>query len=142
VDNHAQLAHLSRMDILSVFGIRGRPKEVHQLEDALSALGLHPKRVPDSVKLAAVKLMKEAEGGAMADAEVSYARAAPLLVYCMLGIDDYTTANGAGDTAAAEFRLRHAIESGESLDARLAMLTVIANVVHPAIIEEFDLQVD
>jgi len=130
------------MDILSVFGIRGRPKEVHQLEDALSALGLHPKRVPDSVKLAAVKLMKEAEGGAMADAEASCARAAPLLAYCMIGGDDYTTANGTGETAAAEARLRHAIESGESLDARLAMLTLLAQATHPEIIDRFDLRVD
>ncbi len=130
------------MDILSVFGIRGRPKEVHQLEDALSARGLHPKRVPDSVKLAAVKLMKEADGGAMADAEASCARAASLLVYCMLGSDDYTTANGTGETAAAEARLRHAIESGESHDARLAMLTLLARVIHPDVVEKFDLELE
>ena len=50
------------MDILSVFGIRGRSKEVHHLNDALRDVGLHSARVPDSVKLAAVKLLKEAEG--------------------------------------------------------------------------------
>jgi len=142
VDIHRQLAHLSRMDILSVFGIRGRPKELHQLEDALSALGLHPERVPDSVKLAAVKLMKEADGGTMEDVEASCARAAPLLGYCMLGSDDYTRANGTGETAAAEARLCHAIEGGESLDARLAMLTLFARVIHPDVVERFELKLE
>ena len=130
------------MDILSVFGIRGRPKEVHPLEDALSALGLHPKRVPDSVKLAAVKLMKEAEGGAMANTEASCALAAPLLAYCMLGSDGYKTANGTGETAAAEARLRHAIETGKSLDARLAMLTLLARVINPDVVERFELELE
>ena len=55
------------MDILSVFGIRGRSKEVHHLNDALRDVGLHSACVPDSVKLAAVKLLKEAEGGKLSN---------------------------------------------------------------------------
>jgi hypothetical protein len=136
------LPHINSMDILSVFGIRGRPKEVHQLEDTLLARGLQPGRVADSVKLAAVKLMKEAEGGAMVDAEVSCARAASLLVYCMLGSYDFTTRNGLAETAAAEARLRHAIESGESLDAHLIMLTLLARVIHPDVVGKFDLEIE
>ena len=48
----------------------------------------------------------------------------------------------AASTAAAEARLRHAIDSGESLDARVAMLTLLANVVEPGVVERFDLAVD
>ena len=128
------------MDILSVFGIRGRSKEVHHLNDALRDVGLHSARVPDSVKLAAVKLLKEAEGGKLTDPAKSCAEAAPLLAYCMLGIDDFTSANGETLREAAECRLRLAIDYGESLDARLAMLTLIAGTIHPGVVEAFDLE--
>jgi hypothetical protein len=65
-----------------------------------------------------------------------------LLGYCMLGSDDYTRANGTGETAAAEARLCHAIEGGESLDARLAMLTLFARVIHPDVVERFELKLE
>ncbi len=130
------------MDIFGVFGIRGRAKEVHHLDDAFQALGLHPARVPDSVKLAAVKLLKEAEGGKMLDAVKSCMDAALLLAYCMLGSDSFMEANGRAKTDAAKFRLRLSIRNGESLDAKLAMLTLFADTIHPAVVQEFDLEVE
>ena len=75
----------STLDILSIFGIRGRSKEVYRLDDALRAAGLVPKQVPDSVKLTTLKLLKEAEGGILADRDASGARAAPMLAYFVLG---------------------------------------------------------
>ncbi len=35
------------MDILNIFGIRGRAKEVYRLDDAMRLVGLHPQGVPD-----------------------------------------------------------------------------------------------
>ena len=128
------------MDILSVFGIRGRSKEVHHLNDALRDVGLHGASVPESVKLAAVNLLKEAEGENLLDPAKSCAEAAPLLAYCILGSDDFTSANGDSLREAAERRLRLAIDHGESLDARLALLTLIAGTIHPAVVESFDLE--
>ena len=58
----------------------------------------------------------------------------------MLGIDDFTSANGETLREAAECRLRLAIDYGESLDARLAMLTLIAGTIHPGVVEAFDLE--
>jgi len=130
------------MDILGIFDIRGRAKEVHHLDDAFHALGLHPARVPDSVKLAAVKLLKEAEGGKMLDAVKSCMDAALLLAYCMLGSDSFMEANGRSKTDTAKYRLRLSICDGKSLDAKLAMLTLFANTIHPAIVQEFDLEVE
>lgn len=130
------------MDILSVFGIRGRSKEVHRLNDALRALGLPPKLVPDSVKLTTIKLLKEAGGGTPADIDAGCERVAPMLAYCVLGREEFTATNGAVATSAIEARLRHAIESGESLDAQLAMLTLLAQVIRPEVVERFDLQMD
>ncbi len=142
MDIRAGLDHLARMDILSVFGIRGRAKEVYRLDGAMRAFGLEPKGVPDSVKLTVLRLLKDAEGGAIADIDVSCERVAPVLAYCVLGRDDFDEVNGSEATAAAEARLRHAIDSGESLDARVAMLTLLANVVEPGVVERFDLAVD
>ncbi len=130
------------MDILSVFGIRGRSKKVHRLDDAMRAVGLAPKRVPDSVKLTVLNLLKDAEGGVMADVDASCARAAPMLAYCVLGSEEFSKANGRDATSAIEARLHHAIESGESLDARFAMLTLLAKVTQPEVIERFDLRLD
>lgn len=130
------------MDFLSVFGIRGRSKEVHRLDDAMRAVGLVPKLMPDSVKLTVLKLLKEAEGGVLADVDASCARAAPMLAYCVLGSEEFSEANGPDATSAIEARLHHAIEIGESLDARIAMLTLLAKVTQPEVIERFDLRLD
>ena len=130
------------MDIFGVFGIRGRAKEVHHLDDAFQALGLHPARVPDSVKLAAVKLLKEAEGGKLRDAVKSCMDAALLLAYCMLGSDSFMEANGGAKTDAAKYRLRLSTRDGTCLDAKLAMLTLFADTIHPAGVQEFDLEVE
>jgi hypothetical protein len=128
------------MDILSVFGIRGRAKEVHRLDDAMRAVGLAPKRVPDSVKLTVLNLLKDAEGGALENVDASCARAAPMLAYCVLGSAEFRKVNGPDATSAIEARLHHAIESGESLDARFAMLLLLAKVTQPEVIERFDLR--
>ena len=142
LDNHGKLAHAVHMDILSVFGIRGRPKEVYRLDGAVRGQGLAPKDLPDSVKLTLLRLLKDAEGGVIADIEESCERAAPLLAYCVLGRDAYSKANGPTATSAVETRLHHAIENGASLDARIAMLTLLAKVTEPAVIERFGLRVD
>ena len=87
------------MDILSVFGIRGRPKEVHRLSDALRDAGIHPALVPDSVKIAVIKLLRENDGGKIADIDTSCEKAATMVAYCMLGRDEYADVN---DVAAAD----------------------------------------
>lgn len=130
------------MDFLSVFGIRGRSKEVHRLDDAMRAVGLPTKLVPDSVKLTVLNLLKDAEGGVLSDVDASCARAAPMLAYCVLGQKEFSEANGPDATSAIEARLHHAIEIGESLDARVAMLTLLAKITQPEVIERFDLRLD
>ena len=37
----------------------GRPHEIRILDDALRTAGLHPRLVPDAVKIATVKILKE-----------------------------------------------------------------------------------
>lgn len=130
------------MDILSVFGIRGRPKEVHRLSDALRDAGIHPALVPDSVKIAVIKLLRENDGEKIADIDTSCEKAAPMVAYCMLGRDEYADVNDVAAADEVENRLRLAIDSGESLDAQLAMLTLLARVTHPDVVDTFDLEID
>jgi hypothetical protein len=130
------------MDILSIFGIRGRAKEVYRFDDAMRVVGLPPKGVPDSVKLTFLNLLKDAEGGVIANIDASCTRAAPMLAYCVLGREAFSKATGPDSTTAIEARLHHAIEYGESLDARIAMLTLVAKVTQPEVIERFDLRLD
>ncbi|MEC8202436.1 MAG: hypothetical protein VX075_02975 [Pseudomonadota bacterium] len=130
------------MDILSVFGIRGRPKEVHRLSDALRNAGIHPALVPDSVKIAVIKLLRENDGGKIADIDTSCEKAAPMVAYCMLGRNEYADVNDVAAVDEVENRLRLAIDSGDSLDAQLAMLTLLARVTHPDVVDTFDLEID
>ena len=130
------------MDILSVFGIRGRPKEVHRLSDALRDAGIHQALVPDPVKIAVIKLLRENDGGKIADIDTSCEKAAPMVAYCMLGRDEYADVNDVAAADEVENRLRLAIDSGESLDAQLAMLTLLARVTHPDVVDTFDLEID
>ncbi len=129
------------MDILSIFGIRGRPKEVHYLNDAIREIGIQPSLVADSVKISVIKLLREAEGGNFKDIVASCEKAAPMVVYCMLGRDDYEEINNGEAADEIEKRLSLAINSGDSLDAQLIMLTLFANIAHPNVIEKFDLNI-
>ena len=130
------------MDIFGVFGIRGRSKEVFRFEDALRGLGLKPEVVSHALKLAAIKLMKEAKERNTFSLEADCSKAAPIICYSILGPEAYMRANGAEALEAAEKRLISAIKLGESLDARLAMLTLLSKAIHPDVIKKFDLKID
>jgi hypothetical protein len=124
--------------MLGLFGIFGRSQEVQRIDDALRACGLHPNRMPDAVKLTMLKQLKEAHGGRSPTMD-SCASAAELLVYCSLGAKEFGQANGAARTEAAESRLVAALDAGYGADARLVLLTLHAHVVHPSVVERFDL---
>ena len=118
------------MDILSIFGIRGRPKEFFLLGDALAAM------------LSVLKLLREAKSSREMRVYQNYIEVAPLLSYCILGPEDFNVINGIQAMEKAESRLCFAIETGDSLDAELAMLTLFAKITHPDVVKRFKLSVD
>jgi hypothetical protein len=124
--------------MLGLFGIFGRSQDVQRIDDALRALGLHPNRMPDAVKLTMLKQLKEANGGRSPSMEAC-ASASELLVYCSFGAKEFSQANGPSRTEAAEARLVAALEAGYGPDARLVLLTLHAHVVHPSVVEQFNL---
>jgi hypothetical protein len=124
--------------MLGLFGMFGRSQELQSLDQALRDGGLHPRLVPDAVKLTTVKLLKEAAGANPGAGQ--YAAAAELLGYCVLGAPDFTGRNGEGLTESVEARLAAALEAGDSLDARLVLLALHAGVIQPSVVERYELE--
>lgn len=123
---------------LSIFF--GRPREIHLLDGALRRAGLHPRLVADAVKIAAVKLVKEAAGPH--PDEAALAAAADMLAYCILGPEDFAAANGADPTEAVEARVDRAVQAGDDLDARLILLTMGAGAIAASTREKHGLRAD
>ena len=124
--------------MLGLFGIFGRSLDMQHIDDSLRAHGLHPNRMPEAVKLTMLKQLKEANGG-RGPTPQACASAAELVVYCSLGAKEFAQANSPGRTEAAESRLVAAMEAGYGPDARLVLLTLHAHVIHPSVVERFNL---
>jgi hypothetical protein len=124
--------------MLGLFGIFGRSIDLQRIDDSLRAHGLHPNRMPEAVKLTMLKQLKEANGGRSPTAQAC-AAAAELVVYCSIGEKEFLEANDPGLTQQAEARLISALESGYGLDARLVLLTLHSHVIHPSVVERFNL---
>jgi hypothetical protein len=126
--------------MLGLFGIFGRSQEMQGLDDAFRAVGLHPRAVPDAVKLTVLKQLKETRGRSVSDPHARTA-AAELLGYCVLGEQDFARSNDPNRTSAVEARLVAAIESGVGQDARLVLLTLHAGLTNPSVIDRYGLAV-
>ena len=125
--------------MLGLFGIFGRSHELKHLDQALLTVGLHPRLVPDAVKLTTLKLLREAGAGRNPAAATA---AAELLGYCILGAEEFTESNGPGLSESVEARLAVALEAGDSLDARVVLLTLHAGVIQPGVVERYELRSD
>lgn len=123
------------------FGLFGRSREMKRLDQAMSAVGLDPRLVPDAVQLALYNLLKEANQGAD-PAPADYHRASEMLGYCMLGAQGFAEANGLDLTEAAEARLVTALGAGDSLDARIVLLALHAGVIQAQVVERYQLGTD
>ncbi len=117
------------------FGMFGRSHELQRFDRALRGVGLHPRLVPEAVKLTTLKLLGEA--GLDPD---PYAAAAELLGYCILGAQGFGESNDASLTQAVEARLAAALEAGVSLDARIVLLTLHAGVIRASVVERYALE--
>ena len=121
------------------FAMFGPSREMQRLDRAVRAAGLHPRLVPEAVKLTILKLLKAAGGGA-GPAPRAYHAAAEMLGLCMLGAQGFTEANGLDLTQATEARLEAALEAGDNLDARLVLLALHAGVIQAQLVERYRLE--
>ncbi len=125
--------------MLGFLGMFGRSRELQRLDQAVRAVGLHPRLVPEAVKLTILRLLKEADSGA-SPAPRAYDAAAEMLGYCMLGPQGFTEANDLRLTETTEARVEAALEAGDSLDARLVLLTLHAGVIQAHVVERYQLE--
>lgn len=118
-----------------LFSLFGRAREIQTLDHALRDQGLHPRLVPDAVKMTVVRLVR---GEGLSDVSP----AAPLLAHCILGAAEHADVTAPETAAAAAGRLADAVEVGDSLDARLVLLSMEAGLVHPDIVSAYALSRD
>jgi hypothetical protein len=124
---------------LGLFGIFGRSADLRQLDQALRSVDVHPRLVPEAVKLTAVALLKDHAIGPE-PAPQSYRAAAEILAYCMIGADAFAGANDIGLTDAVERRIETALDKPEGLDAQLVLLTLHAKVIQPSVVHQFQIE--
>ena len=128
-----------RYSSLGLFGIFGRSSDLRQFDQALRAIDLHPRLVPEAVKLTVVALLKDHAGGAEPPPP-AYRAAAEIVGYCMVGPEGFAGANGEELTQDIERRIDWALETGESLDAKLVLLTLHAKVIQPSVVYRFQIE--
>ncbi|MFW5680254.1 MAG: hypothetical protein ACOC3D_08295 [Pseudomonadota bacterium] len=126
--------------MLGFLGMFGRSRHLKVFEGRLHALDLHPRLVPDAVKLTVVKLVKEIHGED--PSETALHRAADLVAYCALGETTFNDRNGDDLTSSLRHRLQTALDDEDSLDAKLIMLTLYANLIHPSLMSTYGLRVE
>jgi len=128
-----------RNSSLGFLGTFGRSSDLRQLDEALRSLDLHPKLVPEAVKLTVCALLKD-----HADSDdpppQSYRPAAEIVAYCMVGPDAFAGTNAVELALAVEQRIDAALVAGDSLDAELVLLTLHARVIQPSVVARFGLE--
>ena len=124
---------------LGFFGRFGRSAALRELDTALRAVDLHPTLVPEAVKLAAVRLLKD-DAPDREPPPALYRAAAEIIAYCMTGGEAFEAANDASLAAAVERRIEAALDPGTSLDAKLVLLTLHARVIQPSVVADFGLE--
>jgi hypothetical protein len=125
--------------VLGFLGFFGRAGELKRLDEAFRAADLHPRLVPEAVKLTALRLLQEDARAKLPPPDM-YAAAAELLAYCMLGPAHFAAAGELDALAATEARVEAAVQAGDSLDARLILLALHAGLLQPEVKQRYGLE--
>ena len=126
---------------IGFLGKFGRSVDLRQLDEALRSLDLHPGLVPEAIKITVVNLVRDSTPGIDAAAP-AYREVAEILAYCMIGPEPFAEANGEDLAHRVERRIETVLEAGDSLDARLILLTLHARVIQPSVVDRFQLASD
>lgn len=129
-----------RRPSLGLFGIFGRAPELRQLDQTLRSLDVHPRLVPEAVKLTIISLLQDhAEDGK--PTPQAYRAAAEIVGYCIMGPAAFATLDDdASLVTEVEGRIERALEFTATLDAKLVLLTLHAGVIQQSVVEHFQLE--
>jgi len=130
---------IRRRPALGLFGIFGRSPELRQLDQSLRSLDVHPRLVPEAVKLAMISLLQDhaSEGQPTPQA---YRAAAEIVGYCIMGAAAFAAVDQPDLAAEVERRIDRALEFTSTLDAKLVLLTLHARVIQQSVIDHFQLE--
>jgi len=128
-----------KLSSIGLFGIFGRSSDLRQCDQALRSVDVHPRMVPEAVKLTMVRLLRD-HAGEQEPQPPAYRPAAELVGYCMIGAEAFAGANDVTLAQQVERRIELALISGESLDAQLVLLTLHAKVIQPSVVHQFQLE--
>jgi hypothetical protein len=128
-----------RYSSIGLFGMFGRSGDLRQLDAALRSVDVHPKLVPEAVKLTAVALLKD-HALQHEPAPQSYRAAAEIVAYCMVGEEAFAIANDEQLAAQVERRIEAALVAGDNLDAQLVLLTLHAKLIQPSVVRRFEIE--
>jgi hypothetical protein len=128
-----------RSPAIGFLGRFGRSSDLRQLDEALRSVDVHPNVVPEPVKITMVNLLKDHAVGRDPAAQ-SYRAAAEIVGYCMIGAEAFAGANDEPLARQVEHRIEASLESGDSLDAQLILLTLHAKIIQPSVVERFQLE--
>jgi hypothetical protein len=120
-----------------LFDMLGRSTAMRAFDDALRAAGLHPLLMPEPVKLTVIQLHKKHAAPDVAGA--AFADTAKLLAYCILGHEQFADSNSAEEAIRADQRIELALDEGDSLDAKLILLTLHAGLISPEVADRVEL---
>jgi len=128
-----------RRPSLGLFGIFGRSPRLRALDQALRAVDLHPRLVPEAVKLTIISLLEDHSSNGE-PAPQAYFAAAEIVGYCMMGADAFVSDDRPDRLAEIERRIERALEFPSTLDAKLVLLTLHAKVIQQNVVEQFGLE--
>jgi hypothetical protein len=124
---------------LGLFGILGRSPRLRALDQAFRSFDVHPRLVPEAVKLTIISLLEDhAISGE--PAPQAYSSAAEIVAYCMMGAGAFASEEQPDRLTEIERRIERAVEFSSTLDAKLVLLTLHAKVIQPSVVEQFGLE--
>lgn len=122
------------MSFLGFFGFLGRSHDLRALDGALREADLHPRLVPEAVKLTLLRIVKGTPQGE------TFREPAALLAYCVIGPQGFANAHGEEATLQQEARIERALMAGQGTDAEIVLLALHAKIVQPSVVDLFDLR--
>lgn len=123
------------------FELFGASRAQRKLDAAFRSVGVHPRLVPDAVKITINRqLQPTARHGPIDDATCRHA--AELVGYLMHGYEVFAQDNGVAAAGEAGERVEQAIRAGDSPDARMILLSMHAGIVAPEVVDEYGLSAD
>ncbi|CAN7297141.1 hypothetical protein [Mesorhizobium sp. LjNodule214] len=129
-----------RRSSLGFLGMFGRSGDLRQLDAALRGADLHPALVPEGVKLTIVNLMQDRWPDE--PPERAYSSVAQLCSYCIAGAETFEQANGREARLEAERRIEAALETGDSFDAQIVLMTLHAKLISADVVERYGLSAE